>query len=285
MAGVAASLLDLATALESAGPEEAADLLADVLTEGGVLDGLGDVLAAARDLTMTRLPASQQAEHQKRRELYHQLAVITEDLREHTQELRDASRILRELPRHITPNAPTPAPEPSTAPVTQPEPHAVELPQPAAAPQLRSGEPGKASATVSRFHARERWVPPSLIQDAPAALDAITDILEAGTIPVSASLLLSPVLDPDGGVVDCLSAVLAAASGYAQQRGAAPGLWQALGRAGQEIGDISQDLAGAVSGLAELPDCAPGAARDPARTRPAPPAAAPTPPSASGRRR
>jgi hypothetical protein len=98
LAAAAASLRDAATAVENANFTQAGDILGDVFSEGGVRDALSDVLASARDLIMTRLPAGQWAEHPAGYELYHQLAVTAEDLRDQTHGLRDASRVLRELP-------------------------------------------------------------------------------------------------------------------------------------------------------------------------------------------
>jgi hypothetical protein len=144
--------------------------------------------------------------------------------------------------------------------------------------------PGHPAPAPPAPHARDRWVPPSLIQDTPAALEAITDILDTDTLPVSAALLVAPVLDPDGGVLHRLSALLASASRYAQRHGAAPGLWQDLGRAGQDLDDWSQALAGATSALAQLPTAAAGPARQPARASPTPPPA-PAPVDVPGRRR
>jgi hypothetical protein len=97
-AGIAASLRNLATTLENAGPEEAATLLADVFAKGGVLDELDQVLTATRHLITARVPASEWGEHQPGYALYHQLADTTEHLYDQTQELRDAPQILSALP-------------------------------------------------------------------------------------------------------------------------------------------------------------------------------------------
>lgn len=147
--------------------------------------------------------------------------------------------------------------------------------------------PGDPAPKPSAPHAWEQWVPPSAIRDMPAALDAITERLEAGTIPVSAAMLLAPVLDPDGGVIHRLSALLASAARYAHQHGAAPELWQNLGRAGQNLDDWSQTLAGTTTTLTQLPTAASGSARHPARASQAQPPAAPAPAAGDvpGRRR
>lgn len=96
-AGIAASLRSMATTLENAGPEEAADLLTDVFAKGGVLDELNEVLTSTRHLITARVPASEWGEHQPGYALYHQLADTTDHLYDQTQELRDAPQILREL--------------------------------------------------------------------------------------------------------------------------------------------------------------------------------------------
>ncbi|MFC4034603.1 hypothetical protein ACFO3J_24460 [Streptomyces polygonati] len=97
-AGIAASLRNLATTLENAGAEEAADLLTDVFAKGGVLDELDQVLTATRHLITAAAPAGKWGEHQPGYALYHQLAETTEHLYDQTQELRDAPQILRALP-------------------------------------------------------------------------------------------------------------------------------------------------------------------------------------------
>lgn len=97
-AGIAAFLRNLATTLENAGAEEAADLLTDVFAKNGVLDELDQVLTATRHLITAAVPASEWGEHQPGYALYHRLANTTELLYDQTQELRDAPQILRALP-------------------------------------------------------------------------------------------------------------------------------------------------------------------------------------------
>lgn len=148
--------------------------------------------------------------------------------------------------------------------------------------------PGVSAPKPAAAHAWEQWVPPSAVRDLPAALDAITERLDAGTIPVSAAMLLAPVLDPDGGVLDRLAVLLASASRYAQQHGAAPEVWQDLARVGENLDGWSQALAGTTAEFAQLPTTAPGPARRPAlpsRTPAPAPAPDPTPGSAVRRGR
>lgn len=124
-AGIAAWLRNLATALTDAFPEEAADLLEDIFTEGGILDEVNAVLTVARDLITDEVPLSKWDDTHPGYVLCHRLADTTEFLRDQTQELRDAPQILRQLP----------APAFSTAADrTRPAPSAPPLPPSAAPP-------------------------------------------------------------------------------------------------------------------------------------------------------
>ncbi|WP_433892563.1 hypothetical protein [Streptomyces sp. CA-111067] len=124
-AGIAASLRNLATTLENADPEEAADLLTDVFAKGGVLDELDQVLTAIRHLITARVPASEWGEHQPGYALSHHLADTAEHLWDQAQELRDAPQILRALPDPVLP---------ATTNGARPAPSAPPLPPPAVPP-------------------------------------------------------------------------------------------------------------------------------------------------------
>ncbi|MEE4544037.1 hypothetical protein V2S66_18925 [Streptomyces sp. V4-01] len=126
-AGIAASLRSLATTLENADPEEAADLLTGVFAQGGVLDEVNEVLSSTHRLILAQRPGDQWDEHQPGYALYHQLADTTEHLYDQTQELRDAPQTLRALPdpdlcatteqaRHALPATPLPPPAVPAAP-------------------------------------------------------------------------------------------------------------------------------------------------------------------------
>ncbi|WUH90382.1 hypothetical protein OG900_09885 [Streptomyces sp. NBC_00433] len=129
VAGIAASLRDLATTLDNADPEEAADLLTDVVAKDGVLDELDQVLRATRHLITAAVPADEWGDHQPGYALYHQLADTTEHLDEQRQELRNAPQILRALPdpapaatadRARTAPSATPLPPSAVPPVPAP---------------------------------------------------------------------------------------------------------------------------------------------------------------------
>ncbi|WP_225847289.1 hypothetical protein [Streptomyces sp. HPF1205] len=218
----------------------------------GLLSGVlaaGGVLDAVRDLLETAVTFVEQRTEAAGHDpalyaVWHTLRNVADPLHHEASALHTAPRLLGRLPQGPQDSAPKPPPP----------------------------------------HAWEQWVPPSAVRDMPAALDAIAERLEADTIPVSAALLLAPVLDPDGGVLHRLSALLASTSRYAHRHGAAPGLWQDLGRAGQDLDDWSQALAGTTAALTQLPTVAAGPARQPARASQTPPPP-PAPGDAPGRRR
>ncbi|WP_433892562.1 hypothetical protein [Streptomyces sp. CA-111067] len=206
-----------------------------------MLDAVRELLGTASDVVEEQAEATGRIQDRAMYTLWHILCAAADHLDSQAADLHRAPQILRGL---TTPGAPAEA-------------------QPGAAPEERRPQD---------------WVPPAAILEAPAALEAITALLDRGT--VSAPLLVASVLDPDDGVLPRLSDLLASASRYAQRHGGAPELWQDLGRASQHLGDISETLADTASGLATLP----GVTRRPppaARKPPAPPA----PGDATGRRR
>lgn len=130
-AGIVASLLSMTTSLESAGPEEAADLLTDVFARGGVLDEITEVLTSTRHLILAHIPADEWGNHQPGYALYHRLADTAEHLYDQTQELRGAPQILRVL---SDPASSACRPEPNAADQARPAPSASPLPPPAVTP-------------------------------------------------------------------------------------------------------------------------------------------------------
>lgn len=238
MTAVTGHLQDLNARIDQAEPAEAAGLLAGVLAEGGVLDAVRQLLGTATDVVEQQAEASGRIQDRAMYTLWHILRAAADHLDAQANDLHQAPQLLRDL----------------TTPAEGP---------PATAP-----EPGRA----------QDWVPPATILEAPAALKAITELLDRGTL--SAPLLVAPVLDPDDGILPRLSDLLASASRYAQRHGGETELWQDLGRASQHLGDITETLADSTAALATLP----GATRRPspaARKPPAPPA----PGGAAGRRR
>jgi hypothetical protein len=234
----------LATRIAQAEPADAAGLLAGVLAEGGVLDAFRGLLGVAIDVVDNHTEATGEHGNPSVYGLWHILSLSADILDDQAADLHGSPQLLQVLTTLGTPaeGLPTDVPE-----------------------QRRPQD----------------WVAPAAVQEAPAALDAITSRLDAGTAPASAALLVGPVFDPDGGVLERLSELLASASRYAQQHGAETALWQDLGRAGQHLGDISGTLAGAAAGLAKLP-----ATTGPARGQgKSPGLPAPAPSGTAGRRR
>lgn len=229
VAAVTEGLRALTVRISSAEPTGAADLLAEALAAGGILDAVGELLDAAVAFAEDRAESAGHVPTRYR--LWHTLRNVADPLHHEAEALHHLPQLLRELP--ASPGDPAPEPPPA--------------------------------------HTWEKWVPPSAVVDMPAALDAITDRLDAGTI--TAALLLAPVLDPERGVLDRLAVLLAAASRYARRYDAAPEVWQDLGRAGQHLDQTNQTLAGTSAALAAL--CARTASRSPSlrqQTAPLPPA-------------
>ncbi|MFC4034604.1 hypothetical protein ACFO3J_24465 [Streptomyces polygonati] len=194
-----------------------------MFADGGVLDAVRELLGTAFDFVDQQAEATGRMQDRAVYTLWHLLCAASDNLDAQAADLHRAPQILRDLT--------TPAEaRPATAP-----------------------EPGRA----------QDWVPPAAILETPGALEAITALLDRGT--VSAPLLVAPVLDPDDGVIPRLSDLLASASRYAQRHGGAPELWQDLGRASQHLGDISETLADSSAALATLP----GVIRRPAPSTPA----------------
>jgi hypothetical protein len=241
---VAGHLHALSALITRAEPADAAGLLSGVLAEGGVLDAVRGLLDTAIDFVDDRAQATGQYANRSLYTLWHILSFSSDVLDGQAAEQHRAPQLLQEL-----------------------------------------GNPGRPAdgqpAGARGRHETQDWVPPAAIRDAPAALDAISARLDGGTTPGSAALLMGPVLDPDGGVLERLSAMLASASRYARQHGADPALWQDLGRASQHLDGISETLADSIAGLAQLPD-ATGPARGPGNPPPPP---APAAGAAPGRRR
>ncbi|WUH90383.1 hypothetical protein OG900_09890 [Streptomyces sp. NBC_00433] len=206
-----------------------------------MLDAVRALLGTAVDVVDKQADATGRTQDRSVYTLWHILCAAADHLDTQATDLHRAPQLLRDL---TTPGTPSEG-------------------GPGAAPEQRQAQD---------------WVPPAAILQAPAALEAITALLDRGT--VSAPLLVAPVLDPDDGVLSHLSDLLASASRYAQRHGSTRELWQALGRASQHLGDISETLADSTAGLATLP----GVTRRPspaARKPPAPPA----PGDAPGRQR
>jgi hypothetical protein len=243
-AAVAGHLHALGDRITRAEPADAAGLLSGVLAEGGVLDAVRGLLDTAVGFVDDRAQATGRHADRSLYTLWHILSLSSDLLDGQAADLHRAPRLLRDLSSPRVPGEERPA--------DGHEPR----------------QPGN-------------WVPPAAIREAPAALDAISARLDGGTTPVTASLFMGPVLDPDGGVLERLSALLASASRYARQRGADPELWQDLSRASQHLFDLSETLAHSIPGLAQLPDTTgPAGGRG---KRPGLPAPADGP--ASGRRR
>lgn len=206
----------LTTRITQAEPADAAGLLAGVLAEGGVLDAFRGLLDIATDFVNNHTEATGQHGNQSVYRLWHILSLSADILDDQAADLHGSPQLLQVLTTIGTP---------------------------------AEGRP----TDVPEQRGPQDWVPPAAIMEAPAALDAIASRLDAGAAPASAALLVGPVFDPDGGVLERLSELLASASRYAQQRGAEAELWQDLGRAGQHLGDIGGTLAGTAAGLAKLP--------------------------------
>ncbi|MEE4544038.1 hypothetical protein V2S66_18930 [Streptomyces sp. V4-01] len=218
-----------------------------MLAEGGVLDAVRALLDTTIHFVDQQAEATGRTQDRSAYTLWHLLCACADHLDAQAADLHRAPQLLHGLTTSGTPA--------ETRPGAAPEP---------CRPQ--------------------DWVPPAAIIETPAALEAITALLDRGT--VSAPLLVAPVLDPDDGVLARMSDLLASASRYAQRHGGAPELWQDLGRASQHLGDISETLADSVTGLATLP----GVTRRPApaaRKPPTPPAPDPARGAgdAAGRRR
>jgi hypothetical protein len=241
---VAGHLHALSALITRAEPADAAGLLSGVLAEGGVLDAVRGLLNTAVDFVDDRAQATGQYANRSLYTLWHILSLSADVLDGQAAEQHRAPQLLQELG---SPGRPA------------------------------DGQPAGARGR----HEPQDWVPPAAIRDAPAALDAISARLDGGTTPITAALLMGPVLDPDGGVLERLSAMLASASRYARHHGADPALWQDLGRASQHLDDISETLADSIAGLAQLPD-ATGPARGPGEPPRLP---APAAGAAPGRRR
>lgn len=217
-----------------------------MLAEGGVLDAVRALVDTAVDVVEQQVEATGRIPDRAMYTLWHILRACADHLDSQAADLYQAPQLLHGL---TTPGATAEA-------------------QPGAASEQRRPQD---------------WVPPAAIIEAPAALEAITALLDRGT--VSAPLLVAPVLDPDDGVLPRLSHLLASASRYAQRHGGAPELWQDLGRASQQLGDISENLADSTAGLATLPGATQRPSPPARKAPPAPPAPAPAPGDAAGRRR
>lgn len=231
-------------------PAEAVSVLSGVLAEDGVLDAVRGLLDSAIAVVDGRADATRQADNPSVYTLWHILSACADILDDQQDHLHRAPQLLHTL---LTDDFTT------TRVWARPEPR-----QP------------------------QDWVPPAGIRETPAALDAICERLDTGTTVHSAALLVTPVFDPDGGVLERLSAMLASTSRYAQVRGATPEFWQNLARAGEQLDDLSQTLAHTSTCLAQLPAPASGPQQRSARTQRAstpPVPAAESAASAAGRRR